>query len=81
MKIKAWDEGSMVEPTMYVAIRTEGKGVVVFLVNESGESILEGDLLRLRAGETIQRVCSVSPRFGFPLNVDGQIKIEGLSNG
>ena len=78
MKIRAWNDENTSEPTLYVRLRQEGNRILVFLVDEEGAAVEKGSLLYLQPEKSVARAAGVSPKYGFPLNKYGQIRIHYL---
>ena len=78
MKIRAWNDENTSEPTLYVRLRQEGNRILVFLVDGEGAAVEKGNLLYLQAGNPVVRRPGVSPKYGFPLNRECQIRIHHL---
>ncbi len=79
MRLKAWDEKKARELPLYVRVREEDGGVIVYLANGNGIPVENGDLLVISPEEPIFRIPHVLMNYGFPLNKRGQIQIKGLS--
>ncbi len=78
MRLKSWSERKAAEPTLYVRVRDEDGEVVVYLADGHGNRVDNGNLLVLSPGEPGMRSPRLSPKYGFPLNKRGQLRIKDL---
>ena len=81
MKLRVWHKEADPDRTLYVRLQEveeEEERVVVCLVDEAGDVVPAGNLLILRPGKPVVRAVYVSPRHGFPLNKERQLRIQGL---
>ena len=78
MKLRIWHKKDDSEQTLYVRLQEEDDRVIVCLVDEAGDLVPAGNLLILEPGKPVVRAVYVSPRHGFPLNKERQLRIQGL---
>lgn len=76
MKLKIFGEVEL-EDTVYVKLRPMDDGVVLCAVNRLGDEIQRGWLLTLTAQGTVVLHPSVSQEFGFQLDDEERIEVEG----
>lgn len=61
------------KPPVYLALKQDGSGIRVIVVNEQGHDI--NTLLRFNGDGTVSMAASISGQFGFKRNGDGTIVI------
>jgi len=61
------------KPPVYVALRQDGSGIRVIVVNERGEDL--NTLLRFNGDGTVSMAASVSGEYGFQRNGNGTLVV------
>lgn len=64
------------EEIAWLALRQQGDGVVVHVVDEKGEHIEAGNLIKFRNDGGMERLGGVNDALGFQLDERGRIKEE-----
>lgn len=76
MKLKIYQEKSeeIEEEPVRLALRQEGEGILVHVVDENGNHIDASNLVKFYSNGIIHRCSSVNKKLGFQLDSFGKIK-------
>lgn len=81
MKVSIYNEKQVKkEQEVFLKLsKQEGLDIFLIAVDSNGKSLKDGNLLRIHSNLEISRCCSINSKIGIPLDLDGQLKIEGIS--
>jgi hypothetical protein len=78
MKLKVFEQEQEKEKEVILKLEEWSDGIVLIAVDEDGNKVVRGKLLRLQNNGMIHLYRAIDTDLGFQLDSKGRIKIEGV---